>query len=130
MANTYAVAQLGTDQNKIRLLISDTQTVAGSYIFEDEEVVAFLEMEGSVLSAAARALEVIAANEVLVQKRITLLDLKTDGPAEAKELRELAAAWRAQDADLDDSVGFDIAEVVYNDFTLRERVLNDLLRNS
>lgn len=136
MANSYDVTQLGEDGNKLRLLISDVNTAAGKYIFEDEEVQAFLDLEGSVLLAAARALEVIAANEVLVQKRITILDLKTDGPAEAKELRALAETWRTQAAEAialvedEEDSGFDIAEVVYNDFTMRERLVNDLLRNN
>ena len=38
----------------------------------------------------------IAVNEVLVQKRIRLLDLTTDGPAEANALRALAAQYRAE----------------------------------
>lgn len=122
---------LTTDRGKVRLLISDVMEV--DFLFTDEEIDAFLSMEGAVLLAAARALEVIASNENQVQKRITILDLKTDGPAVSKELRELAASWREQweatDED-DDYVGFEIAEQVVDTFTHRDRLLNDLLRSA
>lgn len=126
MAFTY---ELATDLGKVRLLISDTR--ADLVVFQDDEITAYLEMEGSVLLAAARALEVMAANEAMVQKRITILDLKTDGPATSKELRELAATWRknAADTDSDDEDDFAIAEQVVDEFTYRDRLLNDYLRN-
>lgn len=134
MPNTYDAATLTDETNQVRLLISDTNTAAGKYIFEDAEIDALLELEGGVLLAAARALEVIAGNEILVQKRIKILDLSTDGPAEARELRAIAKEWREgaeKDAALSDTeLGFDIAEIVHNDFTHRERLLKDMMRNA
>lgn len=129
---TYSY-DLATDVGKTRLNISDVDIAdTTKAIFSDEELTVFLEQEGSVLLASAHALEVIAANEVLVQKRIKNLDLSTDGPAEAKELRELAKSWRdrytAAQLDADEDSGFEIAEVVVDDFTLRQRLRNDYLR--
>lgn len=135
MPNTYSVDELDQSRNIVRLNISDTDTAAGKYIFDDKEIDAFLTVENGVLLAAARALEVIAANEVLVQKRIEILDLKTDGPAEAKELRTIAKQWRdqvaaAEEAAVDaEDAGFDIAEVVYDDFGARQRFVNEVLRD-
>ena len=92
-----AMTDYSTDAAKVRLLIGDIDTTRP--MFNDESIAAFLSISGdSVKRAAATALLVIAANEVLVQKRIRLLDLSTDGPAEADALRQLAAQYRA-DAD-------------------------------
>lgn len=63
--------------------------------------------------AAARALEIIAASEVLVGKKIRTQDLQTDGPAVAAELRSQAAALRAEVATEDDGWdGFDVVPTV------------------
>ena len=79
-----AMTDFSTDAGKVRLLISDIDTAAP--IFNDASVEAFLDVSGgNVKRAAAAALMVIAVNETLVQKRISLLDLRTDGPAEADE---------------------------------------------
>jgi len=90
-----ALLDFSTDAAKVRLLISDIDLDAP--IFSDEAIDAFLSLAaGNVKRAAAAALLVIAANEVLVQKRLRLLDLSTDGPAEAEALRKLAAQYRAE----------------------------------
>lgn len=85
----------GTDAGKVRLLITDTDSNYPQ--FTDEQIDAFLSMEGSFRRAAAMALEVIAVNEALIQKRIVALHLETDGPALAAELRNLAKSLREQD---------------------------------
>lgn len=85
----------GTDAGKVRLLITDTDSAYPQ--FTDEQVAAFLSMEGTFRRAAAMALEVIAVNEALIQKRIVALHLETDGPALAAELRNLAKSLREQD---------------------------------
>ena len=102
-----------TDRQQVRLLISDVGGESGTdFLFSDDEVDAFLEMEPVVYRAAAVALRTIAGNEAQVSKRISYLGLSTDGPAVAKELRELAASLdeRADKSD-DGSGGFDIAEM-------------------
>lgn len=127
MAFTY---DLNTDVGKVRLLIMDTDSTA--YMFEDGELSAFLLMEGDVVRrGAALALETMASNEAFVSKRIRLLDLQTDGPAVAKELRERAKSLRDL-ADRDDQAAdggsFDIAEWVVDDFSGRERLVKEDLR--
>jgi hypothetical protein len=120
MAFTYDVS---TDRGKVRLLITDVQEA--NPLFQDAEIDAFLTLNTSVRLAAAAALEVIAASEVLVLKKIVNLDLETDGPAVARELRELAKQLRAQDS----SIGaFDVAEQIHDDFTLREYWLKQAQR--
>lgn len=98
-----AITDFSTSAAKVRLLISDIDTARP--IFGDEAIAAFLSMSGdSVKRAAATALLVMAANEVLVQKRIRLLDLTTDGPAEAEALRKLAEQYR-KEADMEAAGG-------------------------
>ena len=124
MAYTYDPT---TDAGLVRLLITDTDTVnPDNQIFEDAEITAFLMLEGSVVKlAAARALDVIATREVLVQK---VMDLTTDGAKAADALRALAAQLRAE-ADDEDTAGlFDWAEMVVDDFSARERILTQSLR--
>jgi hypothetical protein len=112
MAFTYDVT---TDRGKVRLLCTDV--LESNAIFQDAEIDAFLSMNTTVRLAAAAALEVIASNEVLVLKKIINLDLETDGPAVARELREQAKQLRAQE----NAIGaFDFAEQIHDDFTLRE----------
>lgn len=128
MAFSY---NLATDVGKIRLLIMDN--TLDTYLFEDGEISAFLAFEAAnVKRAAALALETMASNEAYVLKRITLLDLTTDGPAVAKALRDRAADLRAQ-ADRDDQADgggtFGIAEWVVDDFSARQRLINERLRH-
>ena len=118
---TYDVT---TDAGKVRLLCQDFDM--DNPIFADPEIDAFLSLNGSNIKlAAAQALDVIAANEVYVQKRIKLLDLWTNGPSEATELRQVAKELRRQvaegEGDADPGL-FDIAEMVHDDFTSREYV--------
>lgn len=106
-----------TDAGKVRMLITDRDEDGAT--FQDEEIQAFLDMNlSSVRLAAAQALETIAANEVLVQKRIETLSLKTDGPKEAEQLIALAKSLREQE---NNQAGFDIAEMVEDPFSARER---------
>lgn len=100
-----------TDVGMIRTLATDLNEAAP--LFTDAQITAFLTLEGSVRGAAALALETIAVSEVLVSKKIRTLDLQTDGPAVAKELRERAAVLRKQAADADtasDVFTFDVVD--------------------
>ena len=91
MAITY---DLGTDAGKVRLIIADNRE--DGHVLEDPEVQAFLDLNGgSIRLAAADALDTIATNEALVQKVITLLDLRTDGAKTADALRKHAALLRS-----------------------------------
>ena len=118
---TYDVS---TDRGKVRLLCTDSDT--NQQIFTDAEIDAFLEIEGSsVRLAAAAALERIAATQALLLKKLVMLDLETDGPAVAKELRELAA--RLRDTEKGDE-GFDIAEMGLDQNSISTLLYNQALR--
>lgn len=86
-----------SEKDDVRLLISDIGGQGNEYIFQDEEIAAFLAMRDvNVGLAAATALRTLASNEALVSKRIKFLELETDGPAVAKELRAAADAMEKQ----------------------------------
>lgn len=126
MAFTYV---LSTVIGKIRLQIPDNK--AASYVFEDDELAAFYEIEGSSLKrAVALALETIASNEAMVLKVLKTLDLQTDGAKLSDALLKRAALLRDQAAEIDaiDGAGFDYAEMVVDDFTARQRLNNQALR--
>ena len=79
---------------------------------------------------AALAAEGIASSELMIQKVITILDLKTDGAKVAAEWRAKAKQWREL---YESSLGeadeaFDWAEIVYDPFSARERVAAQALR--
>lgn len=126
-----AITDFSTDAAKVRLLISDIDIA--NQIFNDQAIQAFISMalDGNIKRAAASALLVMATNEVLVQKRIKLLDLSTDGPAEAKALQDLAKQYR-EEADMEEIDGaFDWAEQVntptqYDEFLLKDRLRNGI----
>jgi len=95
-----------TDKDKVRLLISDVGGDAGTdFIFTDDEINTFIEMRTNLHKAAATALRTMAANQVMVQRRITFLELKTDGPAEADALRRLADKYDETADDEDVTAG-------------------------
>lgn len=112
-----------TTRGQVRLLARDTSTAA--HLFEDDEIDAFLSLNDNVVQlAAAMALETVAANEVLIQKRIKLLDVQTDGPAEAEALRKLAASLRQS---YEDAGGFDVAEMIVDQFGWVDKVVKSSL---
>ncbi|MCB0056472.1 MAG: hypothetical protein KDE45_05580 [Caldilineaceae bacterium] len=95
MSVTYPL-DLNTDVGKVRLLIPDRDP--SWFAFQDEELTAFLALEGSrVKRAAALALETIAADVAMVDKVQETLDLKTDGAKTAEALMQRAAQLREQD---------------------------------
>jgi len=131
MAFTYDVA---TERGQVRLLISDTDTAtAANQVFTDAEIDAFLALEGAnVRRAAAQALDTIASNEALVQKVLRTVDITTDGAKLADALHKHAEMLRGQaddDATLDDG-GLEIAELVVDPFSYRQRLTNELLRGA
>lgn len=101
-------------------------------ILSNSQIQTIIDMESSVKLAAAQALDVIASNEALVQKKIKLLDVQTDGPAVAKALRDHAALLRKQAADetaLEDADNaFDIAEMVFSPVGAHQHIYNEALR--
>ena len=95
---------------QVRLLITDTAEDPAEQLFEDQQIIAFLALRGeNVNRAAAKALLVIAASEVLLSKKIRTQDLSTDGPAVSAELRALAAQLVAEaDGDEAEAPFFDV----------------------
>lgn len=129
MAFTYV---LSTDAGRVRLLIPDNN--ASSYVFDDDEIDAFLSLENSnTRRATALALETIASNEAYVLKVIELLDLKTDGAKTSDALLKRAALLRKQADDADaaeDGGSWDIAEWAVSEFAGRELLYNQWLRGA
>lgn len=97
MSATYDPA---TPVGRVRLLIADTDVEReGGPLYSDEDIAAFIDMEsGSVTLAAALALDTAATDEALLERRIAILGLQTDGPAVAASLRAHAAALRERAA--------------------------------
>jgi hypothetical protein len=128
MTFTYVLA---TAIGQVRLLIPDR--VVATAFFTDEEITAMLALEGAnVKRATALALENMASSEAYVLKVVKLLDVTTDGAKVSDALLKRAATLRAQ-ADFEDAGidgGFDWAEMVLDDFSFRERVIDDALRDA
>ena len=125
MAFTY---DLTTEAGKVRLLITDTDH--DNEIFSDSEINVFLSLtavdsSNDINLASAVALETMAASEAIVQKKIKLLDLTTDGQAVATSLRASAKILRDQS---ENESYIDWSELNLNDFTARDIVWNDALR--
>lgn len=100
------------DLRRTRLLIADMDPA--NRFFSTLQLADFLAMNSdSVRRAAAQALDVWAANEAMVSKKIRTQDLSTDGPAVADALRKAAAELRRQadqgEGDTETS-GFEIVE--------------------
>ncbi len=125
---TYDVS---TDTGKVRLLARESDQ--STSIFSDEEIDTFLALETHVLLGAALALETIASNEVLLQKKIEVSGIKTDGPAVAESLRTSAIALRlrydalVQGTSVDP--GWDWAEMGLTAEQMSEQRFNDLVKN-
>lgn len=117
---------LTTDRGRVRLQIPDHDETA--LIFQDEEIDAFLAIEGSVAGALAGALETIASSEALTLKVIQLLDVRTDGAKLAAELRARAQAIRDRLSTPETSASFAVAQLVYDQFGLLEHLRNEGLR--
>lgn len=85
-------ADVTTPVGQVRLLINDT---AALEVFNDDEITAFLLLEGNnVKLAAAQALDTIADDEALTSKVIRSQDLATNGAAVAAQLRARAQQLR------------------------------------
>jgi hypothetical protein len=130
----------------VRLLVSDTN--AASPIFSDDEINAALNVESSqgiivglsgyspavpvkqVYSyrrAAALLLNALASNKARLASIVGLLDVKLNAAAAAKALQDLAKQYIDQEA----SAGyFAVAEMVPNNFSMRERIVAMLYRQN
>ena len=111
MTFTY---DLSTDRGKVRLLVPDR--VSTDYLFNDDEVDAFLSVEdSSIKRAAALCLETIASDIAMIDKVIKLLDLQTDGAKTSDALLARAKTLRDQADNEDITDHFDYVE--FSDLT-------------
>jgi len=62
-------------------------------------------------------------------KKVGLLDVKTDGPAVAKAMREHAALLREQAYMSSTDAGFEIAEMALGHFSWVEQVTNEAIES-
>ncbi|GAB7016185.1 hypothetical protein [Methanogenium cariaci] len=84
-----------TTAGKVRLLCTDKDD--SKQIFTDEEIAAFLSMNGNDYRlAAAQALDQIASSQILILKYISANGLTTNGKAVAEALHLQAESLRRQ----------------------------------
>ena len=123
------ISDFRTDVAKVRLLIADLDDT--TQVFNDYAIQAFIDMalDSNLKRASAQALMSIAVNEVLVQKRIKILDLSTDGPAEAIQLRLMAKELMKQADDEETTGAFDWAEQINNTWQYDELLYKDAIRS-
>jgi|SRR3990167_726018 len=112
---------------------ANTESVTVTYkhsLLTDAEIQDFLDLEDDdVKLAAADALDSIASSQALIQKKIKVLDLQTDGPALADALHRLAADYRKQVLDADmQGADFDYAEQINDAPGFYEKVIKDWMR--
>ena len=98
---------------QVRLLITDLSEVPAEQLFSDVQLEAFLAMRGdNVNRAAAKALVVMAASEVMVSKVIRTQDRSTDGAKVSAELRALAQTYESEADGADAAAAGSFFEVV------------------
>ena len=121
----------GSTIAKVRELIFDTDST--EFIVTDSMINTFYELSGSIYLSAALALTAISASRALLAKKRSIGDYSEDLSIIAKECRETAKTYRemadnkardelAEPADAQ-------AEVIYNDFSEREIIENQALRD-
>jgi len=99
-------------------------------VLSDAALTAFLTLEANNDKlAAALGLETIASDTAMVLKVIRILDLTTDGAKTSDALLARAKLLRAQAAAEDVDGAFNWAEMVVNDFSYREFLLKNALRD-
>ncbi len=104
---------LSSNVGRVRLLIPDRG--ADYFVFQDEEIEAFLEIEGGVKLATALALETIASDIAMVDKVIKIMDLQTDGAKTSDALLARAKLLREQAEDADPTL---YGVVEFDDLTI------------
>lgn len=109
------------------------QTVVAEYnhvFLLDSQIQDFIDLIGErAFLVSAMCLDTIASTQALIQKKIRILDLETDGPALARALREHAKVLRAADEQLDsEEAGFDWAEQINDAAGWNERMYKEWAR--
>lgn len=104
---------LSSNVGRVRLLIPDRSL--DLFVFQDDEIEAFLEIEGGVKLATALALETIASDIAMVDKVIKIMDLQTDGAKTSDALLARAKLLREQAEDADPTL---YGVVEFDDLTI------------
>ena len=118
-----------TNIGKVRTLIGDTDSA--NIFLDDEDIQTILDMEDNELKlTAASCLEIMATKMVAILKKVSLMDLSTDGTVVSAEFRKLAASLRKQYETDSSYGGFDISEQLENVFSLREKIAKDGVASS
>jgi hypothetical protein len=112
MTVSYPI-NLSSDVGRVRLLIPDRSL--DLFVFQDEEIESFLEIEGGVKLATALALETIASDIAMVDKVIRIMDLQTDGAKTSDALLARAKLLREQAEDADPTL---YGVVEFDDLTI------------
>ncbi len=120
-----------TQIGRVRVLVPG-ELVKETSAFSDEDVEVLLSVNGDVaLLAAAQALERIAADKLLLLLKVKVGTIAIDGPAVSDSFLSLAGRYRAAfehgAGGAEDDI--QIAELVYDDRTWGEAILNDFLRS-
>lgn len=121
---------LSTDVGQFRLIVPDRDEA--NFVFTDDEVSAFISLEGDVRRAAALALETIASDNAMMLRYTQVLGLTVDGTRTSDALLKRAVALREQANQADDREGgaWDIATMDLDPFTRREILIDAALRGS
>lgn len=91
----------------VRINLGEDPVDESTHVLPDSAIATWLSaFKGNTDRATARALITIAANETLLSKKITSMDLATDGPAVSAELRALADYYLAQASEADGDTYF------------------------
>jgi hypothetical protein len=134
MTVTY---DLATDVGKTRSLIPDRPTLGDGtanpdgVIFSDEELSYYFTLEGDSVRAAARGLEAMATDQLLLFRIIRTGQLTVDGAKLSQQLLATAKQLRESAAEIDAAEGaFDYAEMVLDPFSARQRIWNQIERRA
>ena len=100
MSNGFYPPEFDTARGQVRALIPDVEVDADEndeYLFSDDHLDVFLALsDDDPRLAAAKALDVLASNEVLLYRYMRTDDLQVDGSKGASVLLARAAQLRAE----------------------------------
>ncbi len=115
-----------TDVGRVRRTIPDKEE--DEAFWTDEEIQSFIIDEGNWLRATATALETMATDAIYINQHTRIGDLEVDTSRSAKLLMDRAALLRTQAEAIEDEDGFDIIEFAVDEFSYRERIRKQILR--
>ncbi len=126
MSFTYDI-NLGTNRDKVRRMIRDTDTLnPDRQLYPNETITAILTgTTQDLFLAAAELLEGLVVNAALLHKAEKIGDFTTDTKGMATALMAMAKYYRSLS---EDAPAFDFAEMNLSTFNELELIVNDVLR--